>query len=719
MKNYIIKTNFNKNETIFNGNKFLIGNIYLGVRGTLDEHTKEDMVSINIPLVYDQVGDKWREPVNAFNPLFLTLYKDENELSTKTLNPTFHEQSLNIYEALHKRITTYNINNIDLTLKSERFVSEKHKKLIVSKYKLTASKDITITLKTGIDTNIYEANGPHYKNIEPQLIDDVLVVDGTTQEKKHKITAYEKFITDFDEKIITYNDGIFRLIKLDLKQNETYEFYKYSYVSYQDDFSLDKFKDLSNNSYNSLYNEHKEIFKSRWHYADVKISGNDEADLALRYSIYHLLLIAPRDRIDASIPARGISGQTYKGAIFWDTEMFMLPFYLNNDLESAKQIINYRINTIKGARIKAREYGFKGAYYAWESQENGHEACTDYNVTDVFTNRLVRTYFRDKQIHINAAIVYAIINYYNRTKDLELLFQASEIIIESAIFYYDYSYINPNRQKLEFLDVLGPDEYHERVNNNAYTNKMVKYTFDALGLLLNLMKSNDKSLYNETLDKYKPYDLLNIVNSKDNVYLQKPNEEGIIEQFDGYFKLNEISIEDLLSQILHPNEYLGGYGLAGDTQVIKQADVIAMLQLFNKDYEKEVVKKNFDYYLKRTEHGSSLSSSMYALVACSIGLPDYAYDLFLKSAKADLIEGTKQYAGGIYIGGTHPAASGGAYMSAVYGFTQLDFIDGKPSVKSNLPKNISGIEYRVIYNNNSYYIKVDKNNTSMRKEDLL
>lgn len=129
--------------------------------------------------------------------------------------------------------------------------------------------------------------------------------------------------------------------------------------------------------------------------------------------------------------------------------------------------------------------------------------------------------------------------------------------------------------------------------------------------------------------------------------------------------------------------------------------------------------ENFDYYLKRTEHGSSLSSSMYALVACSIGLPDYAYDLFLKSAKADLIEGTKQYAGGIYIGGTHPAASGGAYMSAVYGFTQLDVIDGKPSVKSNLPNNISGIEYRVIYNNNSYYIKVDKNNTSIRKEDLL
>src|SRR5690606_25758864 len=136
--------------------------------------------------------------------------------------------------------------------------------------------------------------------------------------------------------------------------------------------------------------------------------------LALRYSIYHLLILSPKSIKDASIPARGISGQTYKGAIFWDTEIFMLPYYLNTDLASAKQIIQYRIDTLQGALIKAQSYGFKGAFYAWESQEDGFDACTDYNVTDVFTNRKVSTYFKDKQVHISAEIVYALKMYIDR-----------------------------------------------------------------------------------------------------------------------------------------------------------------------------------------------------------------------------------------------------------------------------------------------------------------
>ena len=155
----------------------------------------------------------------------------------------------------------------------------------------------------------------------------------------------------------------------------------------------------------------------------------------------------------------------------------------------------------------------------------------------------------------------------------------------------------------------------------------------------------------------------------------------MIEQFDGYFALEDASVETVRSRLLDPREYWGGaYGVAAHTQVLKQADVIAMLYMLG-GHSEETIRANYDYYEPRTEHGSSLSACMYALCACSIGRPDAAYPLFLKSAEADIVGGGKQWAGLVYIGGTHPAAQGGAYMVLLNGFLGLTFEDGKPIVR--------------------------------------
>ena len=137
-----------------------------------------------------------------------------------------------------------------------------------------------------------------------------------------------------------------------------------------------------------------------------------------------------------SIPARGLSGQVYKGAVFWDTEMFMIDYYIHTEPQIAKTLLEYRIDTLNGARNKAKEYNLDGAYYAWESQEGGYEGCSDYNVTDVFTNRPMRTHFRDKQYHVSSAIVYGLMKYINATGDYDILNDgAMEMVIECAKFY--------------------------------------------------------------------------------------------------------------------------------------------------------------------------------------------------------------------------------------------------------------------------------------------
>ncbi len=160
-------------------------------------------------------------------------------------------------------------------------------------------------------------------------------------------------------------------------------------------------------------------------------------------------------------------------------------------------------------------------------------------------------------------------------------------------------------------------------------------------------------------------------------------------------------------RLLKPNEYWGGaYGVASDTQVIKQADVVLLLKQFAQDYTVAQKVTNWQYYEPRTEHGSTLSASTYALVACEIGKADWAYPFFMQSATVDLTGKSKQFAGGVYIGGTHPAANGGAWMDVVQGFCGLQEVDGRPTVASHLPSHWQAVHFRVCLRGQWYQAEV-------------
>lgn len=170
----------------------------------------------------------------------------------------------------------------------------------------------------------------------------------------------------------------------------------------------------------------------------------------------------------------------------------------------------------------------------------------------------------------------------------------------------------------------------------------------------------------------------------------------IVEQFDGYFALEDCSLAEVRSRLCDPREYWGGdHGVAGTTQIIKQADVIALMALFPDDYPQEVIAKNWDYYEPRTEHGSSLSACMYALTACRLGRPEQAWDLFMRTASIDMKGGGKEWAGEIYIGGTHPASNGGAWMIAALGFAGLRMQNGQPAFDPHLPEQITKLSFPI------------------------
>jgi nigerose phosphorylase len=716
----------NEKEAIMrNGNIYQISNGYMGYRGTLDEFGPEELVGITLSGIFDKVGNAWREPVNAPNGGYTKIYIDGEEVSALKTEIKTHRQALYLKNAKFERTTTFNVKGKEVTISSERVLSIDKPNLLIIKYSFSCNADAGIIVETGIDFNIWDLNGPHLPVLNSTRNNGVLMVDAKTNEAGIPLAVAETIERSFgEEQFVVENNRNLRKISLKAEAGKTYSFNKYSAVFKGQDITDKDVKkaanalvrDAKNAGYDECMKAHDLKWQKRWEMCDVIIDGGEEAQLALRYSIFQLLIAAPVKGSANSIPARALSGQVYKGAIFWDTEMFMFPFFIHTYPEVAVELLKYRINTLDGARRKARTEGtgYRGAFYAWESQETGDEACTYFNIGDPITKRDLRTYFRDKQVHISGDVAITLWEYFKLSGDDSLLRQGgAEVILECARFYYSYAYFKKDKNRYEVLDVTGPDEYHERIHNNAFTNMVAKVTFEVAIATVDYLKSRYPEELKKLFDKLKISDEIDGFREACNLmYLPHPDPKtGVVEQFDAYYKLEDVSKEELKKRIIHPDEYMGaGQGIAVHTQIIKQADVIMMMNIFKDRFPGEIKKANWEYYEPRTEHGSSLSACAYAMVAADIGKTDYAYNYFMKTAKLDIEAKYKVYVGTIFMGGSHPAANGGAWMTAVFGFAGVMADGEKVTINPHMYKKWKSLAFNLVYKGDSFSLTVTGKN---------
>jgi len=694
------------------GDTFVIGNGHLGYRGTLEEYTKSQGVGLNIVGFYDRYSSKWRESVNVANPIYIKSYFNDKCLSVLENTPLNHNITLDTEKRVFSRKTEFD----DAIITSSRFVSATKDNLIGFEYKLTAKSAGEYSILAGIDALIDEINGPHFATKKVYRKEELIIFVGQTNESK---VAYVKLKLICDSDYIEKKEENYRLTneyKKNLEAGESICLVGVADIEAND--FIDETIDISSyelKDYLNLKDEHIKECLAQWSISQVVIDGPKDAQEGLDYSIYQLLSIAPHKYI-TSIPARGVSGQTYKGAIFWDTEVFMLPFYILTNPSVARGLVEYRIKGLKGAKKKAKDFGFRGAFYAWESQEEGYEACSLYNITDAKTGEPIRTYFADKQIHISADVIKALFDYSTRTNDYTLLNHGGlEAALEVARFYLSYSSIDKNGV-YHLNDVIGPDEYHERINDNTFTNYLVKDVISKTLKYFNGLKEKSPYKTSKLLTKIKmsEKELDDIIKFENNIYI--PSTNDIIEQFNGYFALEDVKVEDVRKRLTTVNEYWGKE--ASKTRVIKQADVITLLALYPRDFSLDIAQRNFNFYEPYTEHGSSLSASMHSLVASRIGLKDKAYQFFMKTALADLGESTKKYAGGIYIGGTHPAANGGAYLSAIFGFAGLTYDGAKIKLQPHLPTELNSLTFKFYENKKVYEANVTKDSYIIKEVKL-
>lgn len=710
---------FSRDHIELNGSKFLLSNGYMGYRGTLEEYGKAEQAACTLAGIFDQTGNAWREPVNAPNGFYTSLYCDNQPLRANQIEPLEHQQGLDLQRAIHYRQTRFSIGSQRISVKAERFLSLDKVHLMVMKYRFICKEPGRIVIETGIDGEVWDINGPHFQGIHYEQQEQLLTAEAITNEGDTVVVAEFLHCPYGAGDIVSKKRGLFHRILVQAEPGREYIIEKYVSI-YTSKDQVESIKgaaiaeafDGYRSGYDKLSIRHAQLWHERWLLSDVEIDGDEEAQFALRYSIYQLLAGAPSHSDKLSIPARGLSGQTYKGAVFWDTEMFMLDFFIFTQPELARNILKYRYYALEGARKKALEYGYRGAFYAWESQENGEDACTLFNVTDVFSGRPMRTYFRDKQIHISADVVYGIWRYYKMTGDTSILYDGgAEVILECARFYLSYAYFKKDKGRYEILDVTGPDEYHERVSNNAFTNFMIKHSLEAALEVLEIVKRENQPFHTRLISGlHFEQEISAIEEMLELLYIPVPDRDTkIIEQFDGYHKLEEISLRELRKRVQSPNEYWGGgNGIATTTRIIKQADVVLLLNLFKKELNQEIKKANWEFYEPRTEHGSSLSPCVYAMVAADIGKPDWAYPYFQKTATIDLTGDYKRYVGTLYIGGTHPAANGGAWMAAVCGFGGLSFDGVKVGIKPKLPEQWRSLNFHLTAQGQVFQVSVSK-----------
>jgi kojibiose phosphorylase len=396
-----------------------------------------------------------------------------------------------------------------------------------------------------------------------------------------------------------------------------------------------------------------------------------------------------------NIGAKTLSGFGYRGHSFWDTEIFMLPLFIYTAPAIAKNLLNYRFRNLPGARQKAHENGFEGAQFPWESADDGREVTPSW-VPDFYDrNKMVRIWTGDIEIHISADIAYAAYQYWKLTGDDQWLIDTgSELILDTAKFWASRAEWNPKKGSYEYRDVIGPDEYHEHVDNNAMTNRMAQWNLETAFELLDWLKLNAPEKGKSLIVRLDLSDK-RLAHWKDvikKVWLNI-DSNGLFEQFNGFYQRKFI---DLTTMEPRDESVQVIFGIEGtnETQVIKQPDVVILLYLLRPYYSDEVVKVNYDFYTLRTDHsyGSSLGPSIQAIMACEVGKQDEAYEHFIRAVRADLRDIRGNAGDGI-----HGASAAGTWQAVVFGFGGLHVSKDEWKITPRLPKHWRRLAFKFFY----------------------
>lgn len=702
--------------------QFTLSNGYMGARGVLEDMPYDASPGTYLSGVYDKIGSQVDELVNLPNPVNFRFTVEGHKLDVAAMDVIEHKRALNMKKGLLVRYNLYrDAGKRRFEYESMRFVSMHNKNIGVMQINLTSmDENCTVDVNTGIDTSVAnaqilsEGNKRHFRVRELGRQDHSGYLITETLEKKFIIAFWSGFFYETGRKKVYMEDNIFQL---KLKKGQTVVFKKIFYIKHFPwiknhaeikNKTYEQFKKIYYDDYSKLLERHVDIWNKLWKKADIVIKGVQNIQQNLRFNIFHMISCGHVDNGFSSIGARTLSGTGYRGHIFWDTEIFLMPFYLYTFPEVAKNMLLYRYRRLNEARKLAKSEGYKGAKFPWESALEGTEQTPSW-ARDI-NSKIVRIHTHKMEHHITADIAYAVYQYYTATGDEKFMKDYGyEIMFSTARFWVSRVVMNKKKNRYDIPNVIGPDEFHINVKNNAFTNIMAKWNLQTAYELYLALKNNKK--IHETLRiklalKDKEAAEWHRVASRLPLSVGKNN---IIEQFDGYFRWKKgLVIETDENGLPILPKRIGTKDIS-KTQFVKQADVLMIFSLFRDAFSEKVKKANYDFYVNRTIHGSSLSAAAHSLVACDIGDLQRSYGFFNAALRADI----SNLYGNTYEG-IHAASLGGTWQAVVFGFSGISIINEKFSLDPFMPRTWRKIILSLSWKGDRFYFQINHDTVRIR-----
>lgn len=711
---------------------FYLGNGYMGVRSATEESYLKEQRGTFISGTFNKFDDREvTELPNVPDITNINIVIDNERLDLGKMEFKDYSRTLNLKTGVLKRtfiVTTK--KGKEVTFLFERIVSMADLHTIAQKVSIVSNQDIVINIVSGINGVVSNSGFQHFSVEGKRFFDHkILQANFITTESRicFSINTIHKLDIDGEE-IKQYGkpEMAARTIKMnycvELKAEQKFALDKISNIFTSRDVQVEgmdtdtlyehgkeELKKQSKKGFSRLQKESSEAWQKKiWKKQDIKIQSSDSFDqLAIRFAVFHLAMMTPAHDNRMNIGAKALSGEGYKGHTFWDTEIFLLPAWIYGNPHIARSLLEYRYLCLDGARRKAKENGYDGAMYPWESAWiTDGEVTPKTGAADIVTGKAMPIICGDIEQHITCDVAYGVWEYYQITNDEDFMNHCGyEIIFETAKFWKSRLEWNGILERYEILDVIGPDEYSEHVNNNAFTNYMAHWNIELAISYYDKLKSGFPDLFKQLsgsleLDKY----ILLWKNTRNRIYLPKPNKKLIVPQDDTYLTLPVIELKKYKESSTRA-DIIKDYNMEqiAHLQVSKQADILVLFYIMEHLFEYPVKKENFYYYEDKCLHDSSLSYSTHSIIASDLEENDLAYYFYQRAARLDLGEDMNSPTDGI-----HAASMGGIWQCVINGFAGVRMVNGRLRIEPKLPKGWDKIEFCIFWKGIQLRIKAGK-----------
>lgn len=714
----IIERDFDKKDILHTESMFSLGNGYIGLRGTYDELDEAigmcDGMYLNGVFatepyhhihVFPGYAKRDAFTVNLADWRIFDLYIDGEKACFSNKNIKEHQRELDMKNGwVDRKFIFETASGKRAEVQSCRIVNLDTVNTAQIRYKVTALNFAGEVVLKSLIVKTTKLNGEYRCSLVSEKNSDTIYsfvqkVDTTdckvASAFMHTVYADNKDIIERnDENVYCYE------VKSFLSNHDSLTVEKYAAFSTNldavDDMEEAARKDVRENhlkGFDQLKREQSEAWQEHWEAGDIEIQGNPADQQAVRFCLFHLRQQLPIKN-QCSIGATGLTGPGYSGKVYWDTEMYMMPYFNFTEPEKQKELLMYRYKYLDKARARAKEFDTVGAMYPWCGID-GEETSVIFEASTA-------------EYHLGSDIAFAIWRYCDSTGDTEFLYNfGAEILFETAKFIsHRGQFIDARGGRFCINTVCGPDEYACGVSNNMYTNMMAQYHLRYALSVVDDMKMNSPERY-DLLEKkvgLTEAELTLWRNAADRMYYRYNEELGIHEQDDSFVYKDPVDMESCpmnvdIRFLYHPLDLWR-------KQVSKQADIVLLNFIQGDKFSFEEKMRDYDYYEPKCNHGSSLSTGIHAIMAAELEKPE-AYEFFRCSAYMDIKDFKNNTANGL-----HMACLGSVWMSVVNGFLGMRHYTNGLLFNPHIPKAWDSYQCRIKYKGSRIEVNVERDKTT-------